>query len=157
MSRSLGLLVVGALVGGAPVAAHAQAVKPRFVLILDTSSSMVENPSSADTIGDGSVGHEGCDLDNSAAADRYAYDDSRLYQAKGAIADTIAAFGSAEFTLARFTGINLGQACTTTADCPIDPAHRLRLQRRHLQQRRLPLRRRALHLHQLSRPAARRR
>src|SRR5688500_17058591 len=105
MRRSLNLVVLGALVWGAPVAVNAQAVKPRFVLILDTSSSMAEDPSSADSSGGGSVGHEGCDLDNSAAAGRYADDDSRLYQAKGAIADTIAAFGSAEFSQARFTGI----------------------------------------------------
>ena len=68
------------------------------------------------------MGHEGCDLDNSAAAGRYAYDDSRLYQAKGAIADTIAAFGSAEFALGRFRGLNLGQSCTVTPDCPRDPS-----------------------------------
>jgi hypothetical protein len=120
MKRSLGFLVLAALTWGGAGAARAQAVKPRFVLILDTSSSMVENPSSTETYGDGSVGHEGCDLDNSAAAGRYAYDDSRLYQAKGAIADTIAAFGSAEFALGRFTGVNLGQACTVTNDCPKD-------------------------------------
>ena len=122
MRRSFLPVVLVVLVLVAPSGARAQAVKPRFVLILDTSSSMAENPSGSDTIGDGSVGHEGCDLDNSAAAGRYAYDDSRLYQAKGAIADTIAAFGSAEFSLARFTGINLGQSCTMTSECPIDPA-----------------------------------
>jgi len=96
----------------APETALTQAVKPRFTLILDTSSSMVENTSGTDTFGDGSTGYEGCDRDNAGS---YRYDDSRLYQAKSAIADTIAAFGSAEFTLARFRGADLGQACTTTA------------------------------------------
>jgi hypothetical protein len=117
MRRLLVAWVPVLVVLGASWDAGAQAVKPRFVLILDTSSSMVENPSSTETRGDGSVGHEGCDLDNSAAAGRYAYDDSRLYQAKGAIADTIAAFGSAEFALARFRGLNLGKSCSIDNDC----------------------------------------
>ena len=104
----------------APETALAQAVKPRFTLILDTSSSMVENTSGTDTSATGPPGYEGCDRDNAGS---YRYDDSRLYQAKGAIADTIAAFGSAEFTLARFRGVDLGQACTTTAQCTaIDPS-----------------------------------
>jgi hypothetical protein len=63
----------------APETAQAQAVKPRFTLILDTSSSMVENPSGTATFGDGSTGYEGCDRDNMGA---YRYDDSRLYQAR---------------------------------------------------------------------------
>ena len=51
----------------APETALAQAVKPRFTLILDTSSSMVENTSGTDTFGDGSTGYEGCDRDNAGA------------------------------------------------------------------------------------------
>ncbi len=118
MRRLLIFVVLVGLGWGTSHIAWAQAVKPRFVLIVDTSSSMAEDPSSVDTYGDGSTDHEGCDRSPAAPSGTYPYGDSRLYQAKGAIADTIAAFGSAEFALARFTGINLGQACTATADCP---------------------------------------
>ena len=111
---SLPSIAVAASLLADPETALAQAVKPRFTLILDTSSSMVENTRGTATFGDGSTGWEGCDRDNTGA---YRYDDSRLYQAKGAIADTIAAFGSAEFTLARFRGADLGQACTMDAQC----------------------------------------
>src|SRR5262245_34882847 len=114
MKRLLSTLLL-AVTLGLPAAAHAQAVKPRFVLLLDTSSSMVENPAGTETYGDGSPGHEGCDLDGNMV-----YDESRLFQAKAAIADTVAAFGSAEFAFARFRGIDLGQACTSTSDCPKD-------------------------------------
>ena len=130
--------------GQAALRAH-----PRYVVVDGR-----EHAPAPTRIGDGSPGHEGCDLDDSAAAGRYAYDDSRLYQAKGAIADTIAAFGSAEFALARFAGIDLGQACTITGDCPMDPATGARLHGAQLLRGRLPLQRRPLHLHQLPRRAA---
>ena len=122
MRRCLSLLLPAVAVWAVPLTARAQAVKPRFVLILDTSSSMVYTPGRDNTYGDGAARHEGCDLDGSGAAGRYPYDDSRLYLAKGAIADTITTFGSAEFALGRFAGIDLGQPCTTVGDCPKDPA-----------------------------------
>jgi hypothetical protein len=111
---AIGVFVGAALSFGLPITASAQAVKPRFVLLLDTSSSMVENPFDKATHGDGSLEHPGCDLDANGK-----YDDSRLFQAKGAIADTIAAFGSAEFALARFKGIDLGQSCNVDSECPL--------------------------------------
>jgi hypothetical protein len=122
MRRCLSHLLAAVVVWGVPMTAAAQAVKPRFVLILDTSSSMVYTAAGVNTYGDGAIRHEGCDLDGSGAAGRYPYDDSRLYLAKGAIADTITTFGSAEFALARFAGIDLGQPCTTVSDCPKDPS-----------------------------------
>ncbi len=93
--------------------AAAQAVKPRFVLILDTSSSMVEDNAGVGTKGDGSPGFQGCDTTGNNAQD-----DSRLFQAKAAVDDTIASFGAAEFAFGRFRGIDLGQACTMDDQCP---------------------------------------
>lgn len=94
--------------------------KPRFVLILDTSSGMLENSLGRDTHGDGSPGYEGCNLDGNTMG--WPYDDSSLYQAKQAISDTLPALTNAEFALARFRGIDLGQACSQDTDCPRDPS-----------------------------------
>jgi len=89
-------------------AASAQSVKPRFLLILDTSGSMIWNSSDVETHGDGSTLHPGCDIDGNGL-----YDDSKLYQAKAALNDVIAGFGSAEFALERFNQRQLGQqSCT---------------------------------------------
>ena len=107
-----------ALVGlalGAPEAA-AQVDKPRFVFILDNSTSMTENVARTYTHGDGSQSQPGCDLDGKSTGG-WKYDDSKLYQAKTAIIDTISAFGSAEFALATYARVLLGQPCQTDSDC----------------------------------------
>ncbi|MDX2019618.1 MAG: MopE-related protein [Deltaproteobacteria bacterium] len=104
------LLCVGA-VGIAPKA-WAAPVKPRFVILVDTSGSMSENASRVETHGDGSKLHPGCDLDNNGS-----FDDSKLFQAKAALNDTIAAFGAAEFSLARYHQNELGGACVSQSDC----------------------------------------
>lgn len=67
--------------------------------------------------GDGSKAHPGCDL-NGTSTQGWAYDDSKLFQAKQAIIDTISAFGSAEFALATYSRTLLGQRCTSTTQCP---------------------------------------
>ena len=94
----------------------AQIDKPRFVFILDNSSSMSKNVPGTLTHGDGSASQPGCDLDGKSTAG-WKYDDSRLYQAKAAIIDTISAFGSAEFALAAYARVLLGQPCQTDSDC----------------------------------------
>jgi MYXO-CTERM domain-containing protein len=93
-------------------AAHAETVRPRFVIVLDTSGSMVENAIRVRTHGDGSESDPGCDLDGNGQ-----YDDSKLFQAKVALRETMTAFGSAEFSLSRYHQTELGQACTNSNQC----------------------------------------
>src|SRR5262245_51155366 len=107
----LGFFLV-TLVGAVAGRAHGQTVRPRFLILVDSSGSMTENPGRVRTHGDGSITHPGCDLDGNGK-----YDDSKLYQAKVAFQDTIAAFGSAEFALGRFRQNELGQTCITANDC----------------------------------------
>ncbi len=108
--RALFLTCVGVL--GVSGEARAQPVRPRFVLMIDTSGSMLENPRGTRTHGDGSKTHPGCDLDMNGK-----YDDSKLYQAKAALNDTLAAFGIAEFAMSRYHQDELGQTCNTAFEC----------------------------------------
>jgi len=103
--------------------ALAQAIKPRFLVIVDTSGSMSLNTppnpdmtAPAETSGDGSTRHPGIDLNNTST-NGWAYDDSRLFQAKGALMDTFAAFGQAEFALGRYAARDISRTCTATSDC----------------------------------------
>jgi MYXO-CTERM domain-containing protein len=98
--------------------AHAETDKPRFILLLDNSTSMTENLGSPalQTHGDGSQGQPGCDVDGKSTAG-WAYDDSKLFLAKSAVIDTISAFGAAEFALATYSRTLLGQACTGDSQC----------------------------------------
>src|SRR5687767_1434540 len=98
------------LLAGDPAAA--QTVKPRFLILVDTSGSMSQNASQTATHGDGSREHPGCDLDGNAR-----FDDSKMFQAKAALNDTISAFGSVEFGLARYHQAELGQMCGTAGQC----------------------------------------
>ncbi|MDX2021521.1 MAG: MopE-related protein [Deltaproteobacteria bacterium] len=104
--------VVGMWVLVAASAAQAAPIKPRFLIIVDTSGSMSLTSGGIETHGDGSSRHPGCDLDNNSS-----YDDSRLFQAKQALSDTISAFGVAEFALARYRTFEWKKACTTNLDC----------------------------------------
>jgi MYXO-CTERM domain-containing protein len=99
------------ILAGAGVA-RADTVRPRFIIIIDSSGSMVENAGRVRTHGDGSELHPGCDLDGNGL-----YDDSKIFQAKVALRDTMTAFGSAEFALTRYHQTELGQPCTTTQQC----------------------------------------
>ena len=111
-------LAAAALVGlslASPEVA-AQFDNPRFVFILDNSTSMSANLAGTPTHGDGSESQPGCDLDGNSTGG-WKYDDSKLYQAKAAIIDTISAFGSAEFALAVYARVLLGQPCQTDSDC----------------------------------------
>src|SRR4051812_43902266 len=105
-------LVAFVALGAIASPARADTVRPRFVIIVDTSGSMTENAGRVRTHGDGSQTHPGCDLDGNGV-----FDDSKLYQAKQALAQTMTAFGSAEFSLARYHQTELGQACATTNEC----------------------------------------
>ncbi len=101
-----------AVLFGGVASAGAQTIKPRFVLLIDTSGSMAENPTRVNTHGDGSRMHPGCDLDSNGK-----YDDSKMYQAKAALNDVISAFGGVEFALARYHQNDLGQSCTNGQQC----------------------------------------
>ncbi len=94
----------------------AQTDKPRFVILLDNSMSMTQNPAGTETHGDGSESQPGCNLDGKSTAG-WAYDDSKLFQAKAVVIDTISAFGAAEFALATYSRKQLGQPCSSNADC----------------------------------------
>ncbi len=92
--------------------AQAETVKPRFVILVDTSGSMAQNVAQTATHGDGSREHPGCDIDGNGL-----YDDSKMFGAKASLRDTLLAFGSAEFSLARYRQTTLGQTCGSTGAC----------------------------------------
>ena len=91
---------------------QAQTVKPRFVILVDTSGSMAQNVTEIPTHGDGSQEHPGCDLDGNGL-----YDDSKMFQAKAALRDTLVAFGQVEFALGRYHQNQLGQPCQNGFQC----------------------------------------
>jgi len=71
--------------------------RARFMVVVDTSGSMLGSLSGVPTFGDGSIGHAGLDQDGNGVAD-----DSRLYKAKGALSTVIAAYPEIDFALARY-------------------------------------------------------
>jgi hypothetical protein len=74
--------------------------RSRFLVIVDSSGSMLLDPAGEFTFGDGSLGHEGVDTDGNGVAG----DDSRLYQAKEALTQVISAYiPDIDFGLARFS------------------------------------------------------
>ena len=93
----------------------AQTDKPRFVILLDNSTSMTQDLAGVQTHGDGSDAQPGCNVDNSTAV--WPYNNSKLYLAKTAVIDTISAFGAAEFALATYSRTLLGNACSSDSDC----------------------------------------
>ncbi|MCK5795872.1 MAG: VWA domain-containing protein, partial [Deltaproteobacteria bacterium] len=74
-----------------------QDTRSRFMVIVDSSGSMVTDLSAIPTFGDGSVGHEGLDTDGNKKTD-----DSRLYKAKRALTQVINAYPEIDFGLARY-------------------------------------------------------
>ncbi len=74
--------------------------RPRFVVILDTSGSMLNDVAGKPTFGDGSVGHLGADT--SSDADAIDGNNSRLFIAKSALNNVLAAFPDADYALARY-------------------------------------------------------
>ncbi|HEX7505337.1 MAG TPA: MopE-related protein [Polyangia bacterium] len=93
----------------------AQTDKPRFVILLDNSTSMTQDLVGVETHGDGSEAHPGCNIDKSTAV--WPYDNSKLYQAKAAVIDTISAFGAAEFAFATYNQTLLGGSCSGDSNC----------------------------------------
>ncbi|PIE19497.1 MAG: hypothetical protein CSA65_02370 [Proteobacteria bacterium] len=71
--------------------------RSRFMVIVDTSASMLTDLSGVPTFGDGSAGHTGVDTDGNGKTD-----DSRLYKAKQALTQVINAYPEIDVGLARF-------------------------------------------------------
>jgi len=71
--------------------------RSRFLVIVDTSGSMLTSLSGVTTFGDGSAGHAGLDVDGNGKTD-----DSRLYKAKEALTKVISAYPEIDFGVARF-------------------------------------------------------
>jgi len=85
--------------------------RSRFLVIVDTSGSMLLDPVGAFTFGDGSAGHEGVDSEG----DGVAGNDSRLYKAKQALTGVISAYiPEIDFGLARFA-----QGTDTDVNCQL--------------------------------------
>jgi hypothetical protein len=93
-------------VGGVPQACPAEVpacvgdvtdTRARFLVIVDSSGSMLNDLAGAPTYGDGSFEHPGVDRDGNLA-----FDDSRLSLAKGALSTVIAAYPEIDFALARY-------------------------------------------------------
>jgi hypothetical protein len=82
--------------------------RPRFLIIMDTSASMLTDLSGTPTFGDGSQGHLGIDAD----LDGFEGNDSKLFLAKEAIGYIISAYPEIDWALARYhqdSGLN--QSC----------------------------------------------
>jgi hypothetical protein len=74
--------------------------RPRFVVIVDTSGSMLNDPAGYPTFGDGSVGHVG--VDTASDSDTVDGNNSRLFIAKSALNDVLAGFPQVDWALARY-------------------------------------------------------
>ena len=83
--------------------------RSRFMVIVDTSASMLTDLSGKPTFGDGSANHAGLDSNGDGLAN-----DSRLYKAKQALTQVISAYPEIDFGLARFT-----QDVDTNVNCQL--------------------------------------
>ena len=83
--------------------------RSRFLVIVDTSASMLTGLDGVPTFGDGSKGHEGLDTDGDTKTN-----DSRLYKAKQALTQVINAYPEIDFALARFA-----QDSETNVNCQL--------------------------------------
>jgi hypothetical protein len=92
------------LAAPAPAAAQASAVKPRILIAFDTSGSMAQDFDGRPTFGDGTTSPNprlaGVDTNCDGQPN-----DSRMFIAKAALRDMLAAFGDIDFALARFPQI----------------------------------------------------
>src|SRR5689334_5802830 len=136
VQRSFTTGLIAALTIVSASSAEAQ-IKPRFVVILDSSGSMHQSVRSFNfpafggfaaftdgvaTHGDGSDDHLGCDVDSSNGLTFGRPNDSRMFVAKEAISNVVAAFGEVEFALSRYRQETGGQVCTSadgsSTGCP---------------------------------------
>jgi MYXO-CTERM domain-containing protein len=93
----------------------AEDARPRFLLVLDSSGSMLLDPAGNPTFGDGSLEFPG--VDTAADSDTLAGNDARLYIAKRAVARVLAAFPESDYALARYyQDVGVGRSCQTAAN-----------------------------------------
>jgi hypothetical protein len=82
--------------------------RPRFLVVVDSSGSMLTDLSGEYTFGDGSLGHVGIDADSDGTEGN----DSRLYQAKEALTRFVSAYTEIDFALARYhQDVGLDRSC----------------------------------------------
>ena len=111
---------------GTPGSVSAQTqIKPRFMILFDTSGSMAVDLDGIPTFGDGVPGPtQGIDTDCDGEVN-----DSRIFVAKEALTNMILAFGDIEFGLTSFPRYAASRiACTTRPPGHVDPmaeAHRI--------------------------------
>jgi MYXO-CTERM domain-containing protein len=82
--------------------------RPRFVVIVDSSGSMLTDLAGDPTYGDGSAGHAGID----GNGDGTQGNDSRLYLAKEALTRFVSAYTEIDFALARYhQDVSVNRSC----------------------------------------------
>ncbi|MBN9161900.1 MAG: hypothetical protein BGO98_12405 [Myxococcales bacterium 68-20] len=95
--------------------------RPRFLVVIGTSGSMLLDPAGNPTFGDGSLGHVG--VDTASDVDIIEGNNSKLFMAKSALNDVLAAFPDADFALARFhQDVSSNQSCNTASWCECQQA-----------------------------------
>src|SRR5262249_8594949 len=88
--------------------------RPRFAVIVDTSGSMLLDSGGQPTFGDGSIGHVG--VDTGSDADAVDGNNSRLFIAKTALNNVLAAFTDADFAIARYhQDVAVNRSCQTAS------------------------------------------
>ncbi|HRI71193.1 MAG TPA: MopE-related protein, partial [Polyangium sp.] len=88
--------------------------RPRFAVIVDTSGSMLNDINGKPTYGDGSTNHLG--VDTSSDTDMVDGNNSRLYIAKQALGQVLAAFTNADFAIGRYhQDVSTNRSCQTAS------------------------------------------
>ncbi|PKN39864.1 MAG: hypothetical protein CVU63_13840, partial [Deltaproteobacteria bacterium HGW-Deltaproteobacteria-20] len=88
--------------------------RPRFVVVLDTSGSMLTDLNGAPTFGDGSSTHLG--VDTASDPDGIDGNNARLHVAKRALTQVISAFPHADYALARYhQDVGAQRSCQTAS------------------------------------------
>ena len=88
--------------------------RPRFVVVVDTSGSMLTDLNGAPTFGDGSTTHPG--TDTGSDADAIDGNNSRLFTAKRALTQVVSAFPHADYALARYhQDVSFRRSCQTAS------------------------------------------
>jgi|GEM_PF-482856 len=86
--------------------------RARFLVVVDTSGSMLNDASGFPTFGDGSSGHVG--LDTASDADSVAGNNSKIFIAKSVLNNVLAAFTDTNFALARYhQDVGTRRSCQT--------------------------------------------
>src|SRR4029079_9520380 len=89
--------------------------RPRFSLIVDTSGSMLNDLAGTPTFGDGSIDYPGVDTARDAGA--ISGINSRLFIAKEAVSQVLAAFPESDYALGRYyQDVGVNRSCQSAAN-----------------------------------------